>query len=67
MEPDPYLIEKDVPFGLYVEEALESYLVWRKQAIDVHWVLGTQRLLELKTGMNVSRRRADSLLTQYLE
>jgi hypothetical protein len=49
IEPDPYLISKDVPFFLWVEEAFESNFVWRKHAIEVHWTLGTQRLLELKT------------------
>ena len=37
-----------MPFALYVDDAFESYLAWRKHAIDVHDVLGTQRLLELR-------------------
>jgi len=32
---------------LKVEEALESNFVWRKHAMEVQRVLGTQRLLEL--------------------
>lgn len=36
------------PLALYVDDCAESYLVWRKQAIDVHFLLGTQRLLELQ-------------------
>ena len=43
-------MENEEPLALYVEDAEESYLAWRKQAIDVHWVLGTQRLLELNWG-----------------
>lgn len=39
-------MENSEPFVLYVEEEDESYFVWRKQAMDVHWELGTQRLLE---------------------
>ena len=41
-------MENVVPFALYVDDAFESYLAWRKHAIDVHDVLGTQRLLELR-------------------
>jgi hypothetical protein len=48
MDPEPYWMENSVPLALYVEEALESYLVWRKQAMEVHLVLGTQRLLDLQ-------------------
>jgi hypothetical protein len=47
MEPEPYWIENSVPLALYDEDALESYLAWRKQAIEVHCALGTQRLLDL--------------------
>lgn len=47
MDPEPYWIENSEPLALYVDEALESYLVWRKHAMDVHFELGTQRLLEL--------------------
>src|SRR5579862_3269491 len=42
--PLPYRISKEVPFSLYVDEADESYLLWRKQAMEVHFVDGTQRL-----------------------
>lgn len=35
-----------VPLALYVDDADESYFEWRKQAIDVHLELGTQRLDE---------------------
>lgn len=48
MEPDPYWIENSVPLALYDDELEESYLACRKHAIEVHLVLGTQRLLELK-------------------
>jgi hypothetical protein len=47
MEPEPYWMENSEPLALYVEEADESYLAWRKQAMEVHLVLGTQRLLDL--------------------
>ena len=36
MEPEPYWMENSVPFALYVDDAFESYLVCRKQAIEVH-------------------------------
>jgi len=52
MEPDPYLISKDDPFFLKVEETLESNFVCRKQAMEVQRVLGTQRLLELVNGVS---------------
>jgi hypothetical protein len=42
--PDPYWISKAVPFFLYELEADESYLVWRKQAIELHSDEGTHRL-----------------------
>ena len=48
MEPEPYWMENAEPFALYVDDAVESYLLCKKQAIDVHFVLGTQRLLELR-------------------
>lgn len=41
-------MENSEPFALYVDDADESYLVWRKQAMDVHLTLGTQRLLDLR-------------------
>jgi hypothetical protein len=66
MEPDPYLISKDVPFFLWVEEELESNFVWRKHAIEVHLTLGTQRLLELKTDVSVTRDCRRKELTQCL-
>jgi len=48
MNPDraplPYRISKLEPFFWYVEEALESYLEWRKHAMEVHCEDGTQRL-----------------------
>lgn len=47
IDPDPYWIENSVPFSLKVEDCDESYFACRKQAIDVHFTLGTQRLLEL--------------------
>jgi hypothetical protein len=52
MEPEPYWIENSEPLALYDEDALESNLAWRKHAIEVHCVLGTQRLLDL--GCNIS-------------
>jgi hypothetical protein len=48
IEPEPYWIENVVPLALYVDEDDESYFAWRKHAIEVHWELGTQRLLELE-------------------
>jgi hypothetical protein len=57
---------KEEPFSLYDEDALESYLVWRKQAMEVHLVLGTQRLLELDS--YVSDMRSNNVRksnTQY--
>jgi hypothetical protein len=45
-------MENSEPLALYDEDASESYLAWRKQAIEVQCVLGTQRLLEL--GANIS-------------
>ena len=47
MEPEPYWMLNSEPFALWVEDELESYLVWRKHAMEVHFTLGTQRLLEL--------------------
>jgi hypothetical protein len=43
-------MENSEPLALWDDDALESYLVCRKQAIDVHLTLGTQRLLELIEG-----------------
>lgn len=40
-------MENSVPFSLWVAEALESYFECKKHEIEVHLVLGTQRLLEL--------------------
>lgn len=40
--PEPYRISKEVPLAEYVEEDDESYLLWRKHAIEPHWVEGTQ-------------------------
>ena len=42
--PLPYRISKSEPFALYDEDAEESYLAWRKQAMEVHFDDGTQRL-----------------------
>jgi hypothetical protein len=42
--PEPYWIAKDEPFFTCVEEEEESYLVWRKQAIELHSEDGTHRL-----------------------
>jgi hypothetical protein len=42
--PEPYWIAKDEPFFLKVEEDDESYLVCRKQAMELHWDDGTHRL-----------------------
>lgn len=47
MEPEPYWIEKLDPLALCVDEDCESYLVWRKQAMEVHLTLGTHKLLDL--------------------
>ena len=47
IEPLPYWMENSDPLALYVEDWDESYLEWRKQAMEVHLVLGTQRLDEL--------------------
>jgi hypothetical protein len=53
IEPEPYWIENEEPLALYVDEPEESYLAWRKHAMDVHCVLGTHKLLELKTVVSV--------------
>jgi hypothetical protein len=42
--PLPYRISKEDPFCLYEEEADESYLAWRKHAIELHFEEGIQRL-----------------------
>lgn len=47
-------MENSEPFALYVDEALESYLAWRKHAMDVHLVLGTQRLLDPVSKMTLN-------------
>jgi len=62
IDPDPYRIEKSEPLTLYVDEACESYLACKKHAIEVHLVLGTQRLLELKGGVNGSTDRRRVIL-----
>lgn len=54
IEPEPYWMENSEPFALYVDEALESYLAWRKHAMDVHLVLGTQRLLDPVSKMTLN-------------
>jgi len=56
MEPEPYWIENSEPLALYDEDALESNLAWRKHAIEVHCVLGTQRLLDLECNTSVIYR-----------
>lgn len=45
-EPVPYWIANSVPFSEYVFEPVESYLLCKKQAMEVQWVEGTQRLDE---------------------
>jgi hypothetical protein len=40
-------MENSDPLALNVEDAVESYLACKKHAMDVHDLLGTQRLLEL--------------------
>lgn len=47
-------MEKSDPLTLCVDEACESYLACKKHAIEVHLVLGTQRLLELRGSVNGS-------------
>jgi hypothetical protein len=47
MDPVPYWMEKAVPLGVWDDDDDESYLAWRKHAIEVHLELGTHRLLEL--------------------
>lgn len=42
--PEPYWIAKEEPFLLKVEEDEDSYLVWRKQAMELHSDDGTHRL-----------------------
>jgi hypothetical protein len=42
--PEPYWIANEEPFFEKVDEAEESYLVWRKQAMELHCVEGTHRL-----------------------
>lgn len=54
IEPEPYWMENSVPLALYEDEADESYLVWRKQAMEVHWLLGTHRLLEPVSKMTLN-------------
>ena len=54
-------MENVVPLGLYVEDALESYLVCKKHAIDVHFVLGTHKLLELILSEVVATGELDDL------
>jgi hypothetical protein len=44
--PVPYWIANSVPFSEKEFELLESYLLCKKQAIEVQWVEGTQRLEE---------------------
>jgi len=41
--PLPYRISNELPFSLYEDEAVESYLAWRKQAMEEHFEDGTQR------------------------
>lgn len=57
-------MENSLPFALYVEEAVESYLAWRKQAIEVQLVLGTQRLLDLEN-LYIGKRKDDELIKAY--
>lgn len=35
------------PLALYVDEEEESYLEWRKHAIEMHLALGIHKLLDL--------------------
>ena len=63
MEPEPYWMENSEPLALYVEEAEESYLAWRKQAIEVHLTLGTQRLLDLTQSESQVRGQPESGIT----
>lgn len=47
---------------MYVDEPSESYLACKKHAIELHWVLGTQRLLELRGTVNKSTNQKRGLL-----
>jgi hypothetical protein len=54
IEPEPYWMENSDPLALYVVEAEESYLAWRKHAMEVHLELGTQRLLDPVSRMTLN-------------
>lgn len=45
-EPLPYWIANSVPLGRKLEDFSESKRRWRKQAIELQWVEGTQKLDE---------------------
>jgi hypothetical protein len=61
-------MENSEPFALYVDDDVESYLAWRKQAMEVHLVLGTQRLLDLKgLSIRLSEVKYDQQRTLYQE
>lgn len=40
-------MSNDEPLDLYVDDASWSYFAWKKHEIDVHDLLGTQRLDDL--------------------
>ena len=48
MDPDPYCMLNAEPLALYVDDAEESYFVWKKQAMDEQSFPGTQRFAELE-------------------
>lgn len=43
-DPVPYWILNSVPLAWYDDDAVASYLAWRKHEMDEHRVEGTQRL-----------------------
>lgn len=48
IEPEPYWMEKSEPLALCEDDDPDSYFAWRKHAMEVQPLLGTQRLLELQ-------------------
>ena len=42
-------MSKDEPLALYVWDAEESYLAWKKHEIEVQSLLGTHKLEELQS------------------
>jgi len=54
MDPEPYWIANSEPLALYEDEADASYFECRKQAIEVHFELGTHKLLDPVSRMTLN-------------